>query len=156
MSPKKGHSKKVNLKIRERRNFSEALKRQIEHWFLDRSYDLLPVKYFHGVFTVLSELRNLFRYNKKLLYSLLFKCSWETIKEFWLDKRQKMMNKTGMISILHTWNQRMLYTIHICIVSFLEGELMRKASGKRRKGSRIFYSRLGLCDPSSKRSFYII
>jgi hypothetical protein len=137
MSPKKGHSKKVNLKIRERRNFSEALKRQIEHWFLDRSYDLLPVKYFHGVFTVLSELRNLFRYNKKLLYSLLFKCSWETIKEFWLDKRQKMMNKTGMISILHTWNQRMLYHPHLhCIIP--GGGINEKGEWKTTKGKQDF------------------
>ena len=108
-----------------------------ERWFLDRSYDLLPVKYFHGVFTVPSELRNLFRYNKKLLYSLLFKCSWETIKEFALDKRQKMCAKAGMIGILHTWNQRMIYHPHLhCIIP--GGGINTQGEWKTTKGKKDF------------------
>jgi len=40
-----------------------------EKWILEREYDLLPVKYFHVVFTVPAELRTLFIRNQKLLYN---------------------------------------------------------------------------------------
>ena len=123
-----------------------------ECWFLDRSYDLLPVKYFHGVFTVPSELRNLFRYNKKLLYSLLFKCSWETIKEFGLDKRQKMMAKTGMIGILHTWNQRMLYHPHLhCIIP--GGGINEQGAWKTPKGKSDFLFSVKALSSKFKKKF---
>jgi hypothetical protein len=88
-----------------------------EKWILEREYDLLPVKYFHVVFTVPAELRTLFIRNQKLLYNLLFKAAWQTIDEFSKDPRQRMMAKTGMIAILHTWTQKLLYHPHIhCIV----------------------------------------
>ncbi len=123
-----------------------------ECWFLDRSYDLLPVKYFHGVFTVPSELRNLFRYNKKLLYSLLFKCSWETIKEFGLDKRQKMMAKTGMIGILHTWNQRILYHPHLhCIIP--GGGINEQGAWKTPKGKSDFLFSVKALSSKFKKKF---
>ncbi|MCP4441466.1 MAG: IS91 family transposase, partial [Aureispira sp.] len=108
-----------------------------ERWFLDRKHDLLPIKYFHGVFTVPSELRNLFRYNTKTLYNLLFKCSWETIKEFSLDKRQKMEAKAGMIAILHTWTQQMHYHPHLhCIIP--AGGINPKGQWKTTKGKNNF------------------
>jgi len=67
-----------------------------ERWVLKRSEDLLPITYFHGVFTVPRELRSLFLYNKKTLYNLLFRCVWETIQSFSADPRQTMQAKTGM------------------------------------------------------------
>ena len=88
-----------------------------EKWILEREYDLLPIKYFHVVFTVPSELRVLFIRNQKLLYDLLFKSAWQSIDEFAKDPRQRMMAKTGMIAILHTWTQKLLYHPHVhCIV----------------------------------------
>jgi len=123
-----------------------------ERWFLDRSYDLLPVKYFHGVFTVPSELRNLFRYNKKLLYSLLFKCSWETVQEFSLNKRQKMEAKAGMIGILHTWNQRMLYHPHLhCIIP--GGGINAKGEWKTTKGKNNFLFSVRALSSKFKKKF---
>jgi hypothetical protein len=123
-----------------------------ERWFLDRSYDLLPVKYFHGVFTVPSELRKLFRYNKKLLYSLLFKCSWETIKEFGLDKRQKMQAKMGMIGILHTWNQRMIYHPHLhCIIP--GGGINAQGAWKTSKGKKDFLFSVKALSSKFKKKF---
>jgi len=123
-----------------------------ERWFLDRSYDLLPVKYFHGVFTVPSELRNLFRYNKKVLYSLLFKCSWETIKEFSLDKRQKMEAKAGMIGILHTWNQRMIYHPHLhCIIP--GGGINKQGEWKTTKGKQDFLFSVRALSSKFKKKF---
>jgi hypothetical protein len=77
----------------------------------------LPVKYFHVVFTVPSELRGLFLQNQQLLYNLLFRCAWETIEGFAHDPRQHMMAMAGMVAILHTWTQQLLYHPHLhCIV----------------------------------------
>ncbi len=88
-----------------------------ERWLLAKQYDLLPIKYFHTVFTVPAELRVLFLYNKKLLYNLLFSCAWQTVKSFSQDKRNGLQAKTGMITVLHTWKQNIDYHPHLhCII----------------------------------------
>ena len=88
-----------------------------EQWLSAKQYDLLPVKYFHTVFTLPAELRTLFLYNKKLLYNLLFKCAWQTLKSFSKDKRNRLQAKTGMIAVLHTWKQNLDYHPHLhCII----------------------------------------
>lgn len=88
-----------------------------EKWILERAYDLLPVKYFHVVFTVPSELRPVFWQNKKLMFNLLFTCAWETLNDFSQDPRERLQAKMGMIAVLHTWTQKMLYHPHLhCIV----------------------------------------
>ncbi|MDA3866477.1 MAG: IS91 family transposase [Salinivirgaceae bacterium] len=108
-----------------------------EKWILEREYDLLPVRYFHVVFTVPAELRVLFICNQKLLYNLLFKSAWKTIDEFAQDPRQRMMAKTGMIAILHTWTQKLLYHPHVhCIVP--AGGIDKQNQWKQSKGSSDF------------------
>lgn len=108
-----------------------------ERWILERSYDLLPVKYFHVVFTVPSELRGLFLQNQKLLYDLLFRSAWDTIDEFALDPRQRMVAKAGMIAILHTWTQKLLYHPHVhCIVP--AGGIDKSKQWKTSKGKNDF------------------
>lgn len=123
-----------------------------ERWLIDRSHDLLPVRYFHGVFTVPSELRVLFRYNKKLLYSLLFQCVWETISAFAMDKRQQMEAKPGVIAILHTWNQRMQYHPHIhCIIP--SGGITKKGEWKTTKGKDNFLFHVTPLSTKFKKKF---
>ncbi len=108
-----------------------------ERWILERTYDLLPVKYFHLVFTLPSELRGLFLQNQSLLYKLLFHCAWDTIDEFALDPRQQMMAKAGMIAILHTWTQKLLYHPHVhCIVP--AGGIDKSGQWKTSKGKDDF------------------
>jgi len=108
-----------------------------ERWILERSYDLLPVKYFHVVFTVPSQLRGLFLQNQPLLYNLLFRCAWETIDDFAKDPRQRMMAKAGIIAILHTWTQKLLYHPHVhCIVP--SGGIDQSNRGKTSKGKEDF------------------
>ncbi len=88
-----------------------------DRWILKKQNDVLPVKYHHTVFTVPAELRTLFKFNKKLLYSLLFKCAWETIDSFSEDPRNRLEAKTGMTAILHTWKQNLDYHPHLhCII----------------------------------------
>lgn len=88
-----------------------------EKWILERAYDQLPVKYFHLVFTVPSQLRPLFRKNKKTLYNVLLSCAWETLDTLSQDPRHRLMAKLGMIAVLHTWTQKLIYHPHVhCMV----------------------------------------
>jgi hypothetical protein len=88
-----------------------------DRWILSKQNDVLPVVYHHTVFTVPAELRTLFKYNKVLLYNLLFKCAWQTIESFSKDPRNRIEAKMGMIAILHTWKQDLGYHPHLhCII----------------------------------------
>lgn len=88
-----------------------------EKWILERAYDLLKIKYFHVVFTLPSELRSICYQNQRLIYNLLFSCAWQTLDDFSKDPKQQLMARMGMIAVLHTWTQTLLYHPHIhCIV----------------------------------------
>lgn len=85
-------------------------------WLEARQAELLPVGYFHVVFTIPHELNTLASSNPKLIYDLLFKAAWETIKTLGLDPR-RLDGEMGMLSILHTWGQNLSKHIHIhCLV----------------------------------------
>ena len=72
-----------------------------ELWVEARKQELLPVKYFHVVFTVPHDLLELFRFNREMMYNLLFEKSWETLCLF--AKDPKLLGaKPGAIAILHT------------------------------------------------------
>lgn len=87
-----------------------------EQWLLDRQQDLLPVPYFHVVFTLPDLLNPLVLRNQKLLYDLLFQCVSETLSELAADKKY-LEAQIGFTSILHTWGQNLMDHPHIhCIV----------------------------------------
>jgi hypothetical protein len=85
-----------------------------EAWIENRKNDLLPVPYFHVVFTVPDTLNRLFLFNPTGMYKLLFKSAWQTIEQFsWTN----LHFQTAMISILHTWGQNLSLHPHLhCIV----------------------------------------
>ena len=68
-----------------------------EKWIFNRQQDLLPVKYFHCVFTIPSELYIYFRYNKKLLYDLQLRCVKDTLLAFGMDPKHGISGKIGAI-----------------------------------------------------------
>jgi len=81
-------------------------------WIEKRCEELLDCPYFHVVFTVPSELRQLMLNNKKICYNLLFKASSQTIKE--VAKNPKNLNaEVGSIGVLHTWGQNLVDHPHI-------------------------------------------
>ncbi len=83
-----------------------------ELWVEARKHELLPVKYFHVVFTVPHSLLELFRFNRKVMYNLLFEKSWETLCKF--AKDPKLLGaKPGAIAILHTWDQQLNIHPHV-------------------------------------------
>jgi hypothetical protein len=87
---------------------------QREAWVESRKQDLLPVPYFHVVFTVPGKLNSLFLQHPVILYNLLFSSTWETIAQFSYTKLQA---ETGVVAILHTWGQSLTLHPHIhCVV----------------------------------------
>lgn len=83
-----------------------------ERWLDARKDELLPVQYFHTVFTVPDTLNPLIYQNKRLMYNLIFKASSETIKELSMDKKY-LGGQIGITAILHTWGQNLMYHPHI-------------------------------------------
>ena len=88
-----------------------------EVWIDKRRAEVIDSPYFHVVFTVPHELNPLIYGNQELLYSLLHRCSSETLLELSRDK--KYLGATpGIIQVLHTWGQTLNFHPHIhCIVS---------------------------------------
>ena len=81
-------------------------------WIEARETELLPVPYFHAVFTLPDDLNGFALHQPKIIYDALFRAAWETIEAF-----TGKHNKAGMISILHTWGQNLSLHPHIhCII----------------------------------------
>jgi hypothetical protein len=84
-----------------------------DDWIQARTTELLPVPYFHVVFTLPDSLNSLAIHNPKLVYDLLFESAWETLKTFGKNKGVQ----SGMIAVLHTWGQNLSLHPHLhCIV----------------------------------------
>jgi hypothetical protein len=80
---------------------------------LAREGELLPVPYFHVVFTLPEAINALAIHHPKLVYSLLFESVWETLSQFGKNQGVQM----GMIAVLHTWGQNLSLHPHLhCIV----------------------------------------
>lgn len=87
-----------------------------EQWIRARENELLPVPYFHLVFTLPDLLNQLAMHKPKEVYDTLFETAWSTIKTFGKDEKHLGAN-AGMISILHTWGQTLMLHPHLhCIV----------------------------------------
>jgi hypothetical protein len=85
-------------------------------WIEERQVELLPVPYFHVVFTLPHELNNGVLYNKRILYDLLFQAAWKTLKKLGSDPH-RLGGEMGMLAVLHTWSQTLSQHNHLhCIV----------------------------------------
>ena len=84
-----------------------------EDWIMAREIELLPVPYFHVVFTLPSAINTLAMQEPKMVYGILFETAWATLKSFGKNKEMQM----GMIALLHTWGQQLSLHPHLhCIV----------------------------------------
>jgi hypothetical protein len=87
-----------------------------ERWLRDREADLLPVPYFHVVFTVPAEVAAIAYQNKRQVYAILFEAVAETLKTIAADPKH-LGAELGFIAILHTWGQTLTHHPHIhCLV----------------------------------------
>jgi hypothetical protein len=97
------------------RNCPKCRGSQRAAWVDARELELLPIQYFHLVFTLPHILIALARYNPYLVYGLLFQIAAETLQTF---AGNRWDGKLGIIMVLHTWDQSMNDHPHVhCIVT---------------------------------------
>jgi Putative transposase/Transposase zinc-binding domain len=84
-------------------------------WLADREAELLPVGYFHVVFTLPGPIADIAFQNKRVIYDLLFKASAETMLTIAADKKH-LGAKIGITSVLHTWGSAMTHHPHVHMI----------------------------------------
>lgn len=112
-----------------------------ERWLQARKEELLPVTYFHVVFTLPHHLNAVMQCNEALGYHLLFKAAAQTVKELAEDK--KYLGATpGMMAILHTWGQNLMYHPHLHLAPLRASSLLvvfAKMAGVGRRAEIISF-----------------
>jgi hypothetical protein len=84
-------------------------------WLKARRAELLPTAYYHLVFTLPHAINPIARCNQRLIYSLLFKAAAQTLLAF---GQKQLGGKLGFSGILHTWDQKLNYHVHLhCVVA---------------------------------------
>ena len=84
-------------------------------WLEDRESELLPVPYFHVVYTLPSELRNTAYQNKRVVYDILMKAAAETTLQIAADPK-RLGAKIGITSVLHTWGSALTHHPHVHMI----------------------------------------
>ena len=84
-------------------------------WLAEREADLLPVGYFHVVFTLPAEIADIAFHNKALIYDLLFKVASETMLTIAADKKH-LGARIGITAVLHTWGSAMTHHPHVHMI----------------------------------------
>ena len=86
-------------------------------WLAARRAELLPIPYFHVVFTLPHDLNALAQGNPRVLYRLLFRAAADTLLTFGRDSRY-LGGTIGITAILHTWGQTLVQHLHLhCLVT---------------------------------------
>ena len=86
-----------------------------KEWLAEREADLLPVPYFHVVYTLPAALRDIAYQNKAVVYDLLFKASAETTLTIAADPKH-LGARIGFISVLHTWGSALVHHPHVHMI----------------------------------------
>jgi len=84
-------------------------------WLAEREAELLPVGYFHIVFTLPAEIADIAYQNKAVIYDLLFKASAETMITIAADPKH-LGARIGITSVLHTWGSAMTHHPHVHMI----------------------------------------
>ena len=84
-------------------------------WLAEREADLLPVGYFHVVFTLPAKIGDIAFHNKALVYDLLFKAASETMLTIAADPRH-LGARIGITAVLHTWGSAMTHHPHVHMI----------------------------------------
>jgi len=88
-----------------------------EAWLEQRLERLLPVPYFHAVFTLPEELHALALGNKRVVFGILFKAAAATLQRIAADPKH-LGAELGITAVLHTWGQNLLFHPHLhCVVT---------------------------------------
>ena len=115
------------------RHCPRCLAAKSRQWLEKQTRSLLPVTYYHCVFTLPAELNSLVLANQGRLYSLLFDCAAQSLLEF---GRTRLHGDLGITAVLHSWGQKLDFHPHLhCIVTggALSPDGKRWRSPKQRK-----------------------
>ena len=85
-------------------------------WLAAREAELLPVQYFHQVFTLPAAIADIAYQNKAVIYDLLFKASAETMLTIAADPKH-LGARIGFITVLHTWGSAMTHHPHVHMIA---------------------------------------
>jgi predicted Zn-ribbon and HTH transcriptional regulator len=86
-----------------------------KQWLADREAELLPVPYFHVVFTLPAAIADIAYQNKAVIYDLLFKVSAETLTTIAADPKH-LGARVGITSVLHTWGSALTHHPHVHMI----------------------------------------
>src|SRR5665648_1071502 len=84
-------------------------------WLAEREAELLPVPYFHVVFTLPASIAEIAYQNKAVIYNLLFKASSETLLQIAADPKH-LGARVGITSVLHTWGSALTHHPHVHMI----------------------------------------
>ncbi len=101
----------ISFNSRRNRHCPKCQGNALANWLAARSPELLPVPYFHVVFTLPHELSPLALQNKRLLYDLLYRASAAAMLELARDPRH-LGADIGFLGVLHTWGQNLELNPH--------------------------------------------
>jgi hypothetical protein len=85
---------------------------QMARWLTREAANVLPVEYFHVVFTLPQEVAALALQNPRVIYGLLFRASWETLRDVAADPKH-LGAEVGVLAVLHTWGQSLQHHPHV-------------------------------------------
>jgi predicted Zn-ribbon and HTH transcriptional regulator len=86
-----------------------------KQWLAERAAELLPVSYFHVVFTLPAPIADIAYQNKAVIYDLLFKVSAETMLTIAADPKH-LGAKIGITTVLHTWGSALTHHPHVHMI----------------------------------------
>jgi hypothetical protein len=99
------------------RSCPKCHKSDIQAWLQGRQKELLPVPYYHVIFTLPHELRAFARRNQQEVYGLLIKSAAHSIVKLAADSRY-VGGRVGVMAVLHTWGSNLSYHLHVhCLVT---------------------------------------
>jgi hypothetical protein len=116
-----------------------------KEWLAEREAELLPVPYFHVVFTLPAPIGDIAYQNKAVIYDILFKAAAETLVTIAADPKH-LGARIGLTAVLHTWGSALTHHPHVhCIVP--GGGLSLACPGQRSGGERWISCRPGFFLP---------
>ncbi|HSH47422.1 MAG TPA: transposase zinc-binding domain-containing protein, partial [Halomonas sp.] len=90
--------------------------RAMHQWAERQQANILPVRYYHVVFTLPHTLNGWVQLHPEVIYRLLFQSAWQTLHTFGRDPR-RLGGEMGMSAVLHTWGQNLSKHVHLhCLV----------------------------------------
>jgi hypothetical protein len=113
--------------------------RATEAWCNKQCQSVLPVTYYHLVFTLPHDLNSWVQLHPEVIYRLLFKAVWATLKTFGADPK-RLGGQLGMTAVLHTWGQQLWRHVHLhCLIP--GGALDEAAQWHAARSSYLFPDR---------------